>query len=110
MHELLLSSEVENLGTGKWYDCNDSWVKQVTGPDTDSASAYVLFYVQVSELWIEQENVIEEQKLELRGGGEGTTDTSQQLLPPPYNYRPWGRVLAALNFQIDTFSYLHFKN
>jgi len=45
-----LSSEVENLATGKWYDCNDSWVKQISGPDTDSASAYVLFYVQTSEL------------------------------------------------------------
>lgn len=43
-------SEVMNTDSGKWYDCNDSWVKQISGPDNDSASAYVLFYVQQSHL------------------------------------------------------------
>lgn len=38
-------SEVMNVSTGKWYDCNDSWVKPISSPDTESASAYVLFYV-----------------------------------------------------------------
>ena len=41
------NSEVMNHNTGKWFDCNDSWVKPIAAPDTDSASAYVLFYVQV---------------------------------------------------------------
>ncbi len=26
-------SEVMNIDSGKWYDCNDSWVKQISGPD-----------------------------------------------------------------------------
>ena len=34
-----------NSETGKWYECNDSWVKQISGPDSESSSAYVLFYV-----------------------------------------------------------------
>lgn len=37
--------EVMNCETGKWYDCNDSWVKSISGHDTESSSAYVLFYV-----------------------------------------------------------------
>jgi ubiquitin C-terminal hydrolase len=42
--------EVQNLSTGKWYDCNDSWVKQIGSPDTESASCYVLFYVMTNQL------------------------------------------------------------
>jgi ubiquitin C-terminal hydrolase len=42
---LVPGSEAMNLSTGKWYDCNDSWVKPISGPDSESASAYVLFYV-----------------------------------------------------------------
>jgi hypothetical protein len=38
-------SEVMNCESGKWYDCNDSWVKQISGHDAESSSAYVLFYV-----------------------------------------------------------------
>jgi ubiquitin C-terminal hydrolase len=34
-----------NCETGKWYDCNDSWVKSISGHDSESSSAYVLFYV-----------------------------------------------------------------
>jgi ubiquitin C-terminal hydrolase len=34
-----------NCESGKWYDCNDSWVKQISGHDSESSSAYVLFYV-----------------------------------------------------------------
>jgi len=44
-----MCSEVQNLASGNWYDCNDSWVKQIKEPETESASAYVLFYVQKSE-------------------------------------------------------------
>ena len=43
-------SEVMNLDSRKWFECNDSWVKAISGPDSDSASAYVLFYVQQSHL------------------------------------------------------------
>jgi ubiquitin C-terminal hydrolase len=46
----IVLSEVMNTDSRKWYDCNDSWVKQISGPDSDSASAYVLFYVQQSQL------------------------------------------------------------
>lgn len=38
--------EVMNLETNKWYECNDSRVSQKSSPDTSSASAYVLFYIQ----------------------------------------------------------------
>jgi len=37
--------EVQNVTTGKWYRCNDSHVNQISAPDTNSTSAYVLFYV-----------------------------------------------------------------
>mmetsp|Transcript_58950 Transcript_58950/g.81051 ORF Transcript_58950/g.81051 Transcript_58950/m.81051 type:complete len:135 (+) Transcript_58950:1363-1767(+) len=29
---------------GRWYCCNDSHVSRISGPDTSSSSAYVLFY------------------------------------------------------------------
>lgn len=39
--------EVQNLDDGQWYNCNDSRCsKSYSGADTQSASAYVLFYVQ----------------------------------------------------------------
>mmetsp|Transcript_6618 Transcript_6618/g.4967 ORF Transcript_6618/g.4967 Transcript_6618/m.4967 type:complete len:225 (+) Transcript_6618:886-1560(+) len=38
----------EVLGdNGKWYDCNDSWVTSTNEPDTNSSSAYVLFYINL---------------------------------------------------------------
>ena len=46
-----------NKESGKWYDCNDSWVKQISAPDSESSSAYVLFYVMKNGVkvtpWIE---------------------------------------------------------
>ena len=38
-------SEVCNVNTNKWYNCNDSHVSQISRPDNSSTSAYVLFYV-----------------------------------------------------------------
>jgi len=37
--------EAQNLDTQNWYNCNDSHVSKLSGPDTSSASAYVLFYI-----------------------------------------------------------------
>ena len=37
--------EVMNLDTNTWYDCNDSRCSKISMPDTQSASAYVLFYI-----------------------------------------------------------------
>lgn len=34
----------DSRGRKQWYDCNDSWVKPISGPDLNSTSAYVLFY------------------------------------------------------------------
>ncbi len=34
----------DGSGRKKWYNCNDSWVKSISEPDLESASAYVLFY------------------------------------------------------------------
>jgi ubiquitin C-terminal hydrolase len=39
--------EVKNLDTGAWYNCNDSHCSKISGgADNQSASAYVLFYIQ----------------------------------------------------------------
>lgn len=38
--------EVMNLETQKWFECNDSRCTMKSSPDTSSASAYVLFYIQ----------------------------------------------------------------
>jgi len=39
--------EVKNLDTGVWYNCNDSHCSKLSGGnDSQSASAYVLFYIQ----------------------------------------------------------------
>ena len=39
--------EVKNLDTGDWYNCNDSHCSKLKGgADNQSASAYVLFYIQ----------------------------------------------------------------
>ncbi|CDW83589.1 ubiquitin carboxyl-terminal hydrolase 2-like [Stylonychia lemnae] len=43
---IIFYREIYNLDDGKWYQCNDSWVKQCT-PDLQSSSAYVLFYVMM---------------------------------------------------------------
>ena len=38
--------EVTNLDDGAWYNCNDSRCHKVATADINSASAYVLFYIQ----------------------------------------------------------------
>lgn len=38
-------SDVLNMGDNRWYNCNDSVISRRSSPDTDSSSAYVLFYV-----------------------------------------------------------------
>jgi ubiquitin C-terminal hydrolase len=38
--------EAQNLDNKTWYNCNDSHCSKISGPDTSSASAYVLFYIQ----------------------------------------------------------------
>ena len=43
-------SEVFNFGDRRWYNCNDSSVSRISSPDTQSSSAYVLFYVM--EDWV----------------------------------------------------------
>ena len=37
--------EVMNLDKGEWFCCNDSHCSKISSPDTNSASAYVLFYI-----------------------------------------------------------------
>jgi ubiquitin C-terminal hydrolase len=37
--------EVLDLDQGQWYSCNDSRCSKQASPDTNSASAYVLFYI-----------------------------------------------------------------
>lgn len=37
--------EAMNLDTNQWYTCNDSVCSKTGAADTDSASAYVLFYI-----------------------------------------------------------------
>jgi ubiquitin C-terminal hydrolase len=37
--------EVLDLDQGNWYLCNDSRCSKQSSPDTNSASAYVLFYI-----------------------------------------------------------------
>lgn len=38
--------DVMNLDDGTWYNCNDSRCHKTISADTNSASAYVLFYIQ----------------------------------------------------------------
>ncbi len=43
-------SEVRNLkdSTEQWYLCNDSHVQAIDEPETDSESAYILFYAKAN--------------------------------------------------------------
>lgn len=38
--------EVLDMDSGEWYNCNDSICSKIGSADVDSASAYVLFYIQ----------------------------------------------------------------
>jgi len=37
--------EVMNLDDNRWYNCNDSNCSKLSKPDTNSSSAYVVFYI-----------------------------------------------------------------